>query len=282
MAASAIFEGTAYRFFRGDDFVLRTFASSGTLVTAFISVLYDDGGEQDLTLRVTASSTRTVMSATSSPLTRAGVVVGCRVTAVSPVKRAQLWCLVRIGHPPGIRKQSLCLGYVYDEKPLGLGVFEDILSGKGFLNWIQEGNDVAGSSDTTVNLATTNARRIVRQILVKYHADGNAATRTVNLQLRDIGDTSGPTGFAIDADTWISPTLTLIADEEGIIHVGEHGFLSVNDEGTLSYADNSSAPNPFPLELEEGETGDLIVNIGSGQAGDDYDVFVQYEEWLEA
>lgn len=151
----------------------------------------------------------------------------------------------------------------------------------GRLYWNQEADDVAGNVTTTVNLAAADRRRFVRAIIVKYHRDGNAATATLTITLRDLATAAGPTGWSIASDTWVSPTLTLTANEEGLIHVGEHGFVSTNDAGTLSYADNSSSPNPFPLWVNTGETVDLIIAAGSGVAGDDYDVWVQYEEWVE-
>ncbi|MEE9593243.1 MAG: hypothetical protein V3W28_06665 [Thermoplasmata archaeon] len=151
---------------------------------------------------------------------------------------------------------------------------------RGFLDWTQEANDAAGSATTTVSLAAAGARRVVRAVIVKWHSSSDAATRTITITLRDLADSGGPTGWSIASDTWVSPTLTLTVNEEGLIHVGEHGFVSTNDAGTLAYADNSSAPNPFPLEVEAGDPVDLIIAAGSGHANDDYDVWVQYEEWL--
>lgn len=151
----------------------------------------------------------------------------------------------------------------------------------GRLYWNQEADDAAGNATTTVNLGATNARRIVRAVLVKIHSSGDVATRTWTITLRDLATAAGPTNWSIASDTWVSPTLTLTANEEGLIHIGEHGFVSTNDAGTLAYADNSSAPNPFPMWIAEGETADLIIVAGAGEAADDYDVWVQYEEWIE-
>ena len=152
---------------------------------------------------------------------------------------------------------------------------------QGRLYWAQEANDVAGNVTTTIPLGATNVRRIARQILLKYHCSSDADDRTPVITLRDVADTSGPTGFSIDADVWDTPALTLSANQEGIIFVSEHGFVSLNDNGTITYADNTTAPNPFPLRVGPGETADLIVAVGNGNANDDYDVFVQYEEWIE-
>ncbi len=154
------------------------------------------------------------------------------------------------------------------------------IEGVGWLRWVQEANDAAGNVVTTVNLAATNARRIVRGIIVKYHQVGGADA-TITITMRDLADGGGPTNWSIASDTWVSPSLVLGAGQEGLIHVGEHGFLSTNDAGTIAYADNTTAPNPFPMLVDDGDTVDLLIAASGGASGDDYDVWVQYEEWIE-
>lgn len=101
------------------------------------------------------------------------------------------------------------------------------------------------------------------------------------MTLRDVSTATGPTNWSIDSDTWVSPTLTLTVNEEGLMHIDDHGFVSVNDAGTITYSNTSTAPNPFPMLIEEEDAVDLIVAVGSGHANDDYDVWVKYEEWIE-
>lgn len=198
---------------------------------------------------------------------------------LSGLKRGDMFCFLSL-QTQQVNK-PLASGYIYETKGLTLDEHNEPLNGEGHLDWVQEANDAAGSATTTVNLAKTNIRRIVRAVIVKIHSSGDAATRTWTITLRDLADSGGPTNWSIDSDSWASPTLTLTANEEGLIHLGEHGFLSVNDAGTITYADNTSAPNPFPLTVEEGDPVDLLIAAGSGHANDDYDVWVQYEEWIE-
>jgi len=184
--------------------------------------------------------------------------------------------------PPegGSLAHSMAQGYVHGQVSLNEGFFEDNISGRGNLNWTQEANDVSGNVVTTVNLAASGSYRIIRAVLLKYEQTGGA-TATITLTIRDMASATVPTNFTIDSDTWISPNLALAANEQGLMHVGEHGFLAVNDNGTLTYADNSTAPNPFPLIAEQNETVDLLMAASGGAAGDDYDLWVQYEEWID-
>ncbi len=275
--------GPQYRFIAGDFLRIRTISSNATALSVDCQVMYDNGNEAALPISHTPNSNRTVATSGSSRLGDSGWLVGVEVEVIGGgVKRGENWGQLQIinGNTNRVRHAAFT-GYIHDEGSSQLGFFESSTDGKGFLHWVQEANDAAGNVTTTVNLAVTNAHRIVRAILVKYHASGDAATRTITITLRDLATAAGPTGWSIASDTWTSPTLTLTVNEEGLMHVGEHGFLSTNDAGTLAYADNTSAPNPFPLELEDGETADLIIVAGLGEAADDYDVWVQYEDWIE-
>ncbi len=270
------------RVYAGENVYLRIHANTASKQALNGVVEYDDGEIRHFRLEKTPTTDRTATSSAPYFFTKNGTITGCDVEGASGVRRGQVWVASFIRQTSHARPRAqLFQGYSHDEFHPQLGFFESPLSGRGYLDWNQDANDVAGSSDTTINLASANARRVVRGVLVKFHCDGTVASRTIILRLRDVADTSGPTGFSIEADVWESPTLTLTADQEGIIYVAEHGYVASNDNGTLSYADNSSNPNPFPLTLEDGETADIIVDITSGQAGDDYDVFTHIEEWLE-
>ncbi len=167
-----------------------------------------------------------------------------------------------------------------DSDNLPLGFHEPSLSGRGILGWVQEANDVAGNVVTTINLAGTNVRRLIRAVIVKYHQVGGAAV-TITVTLRDLATAVGPTHWSIASDTWTSPDLVLGANEEGLMHIGKDGFLATNDAGVLAYADNTTAPHPFPLWVDEADSVDLRIAAAAGAAGDDYDVWVQYEEWFD-
>lgn len=275
---------TMYEFDTDFQFNFRTLASVALNLRCNILVKFENGRFGNIGLDVTTNAdSTTAVSDTSGTIGKQGKVVGLFVhepAGGTVVRRGQVMVHVDMGITTA-RTTTLASGYYNNENRIALDRFENPLSGKGHLHWVQEEDDVAGNVTATVNLAQTNTHRIVRAVIVKYHASNDAASRTLTITLRDLATAAGPTGWSIASDTYVSPTLTLTADEEGLFHIGEHGFVSVNDAGTLTYADNASNPNPFPLELEDGETADLIIVAGAGEAADDYDVWVQYEDWIE-
>lgn len=260
---------------------VRTRSSVGVEISALFTVLHRDGRLRTYPWSDTTVATGVPQFQPTSPMPDDGIVVGLNVQPAGTIKRGQILADAFITEgATGIARTWLARGYVYSARFLGLGDFEDPLSGRGHLDWIQEANDIAGNVVTTVNLAASGRRRIVRAVIVKYHQVGGSAA-TITITLRDLADSGGPTNWSIESDTWVSPGLALGANQEGLIHVGEHGFLSTNDAGVLAYADNTTAPNPFPMIVEDGDPVDLLIAASGGASGDDYDVWIQYEEWIE-
>ncbi len=266
----------------GDQFAITTAATVTNECFARVIVTDDNGQDQKFETQHTPTSDRILASTIMSGFVRGdGYVTRCTGGVGSAgVKRGELFAELVILDRTTRNVGIMAAGYIGDERNLNLGVIRETTEGRGLLHWVQEGNDVAGNVTTTVNLAATNARRMIRGIVIKYHQVGGADA-TITLTLRDMATAVGPTNWTIASDTWVSPSLVLAANQEGLIHVGEHGFLSTNDAGTIAYADNTSAPNPFPLEVQDADTVDLLIAASGGASGDDYDVWVQYEEWIE-
>lgn len=263
----------------GDDLLLSVASSVAVGVAAFAHFVDSSGMGYSLRVPLTttgsARTTQNLPSSGQSPTT--GEIVSAYVGHDGTPRRGQTPANLQLRRGGNIIAE-LCKGYIYKARGLSLGQHEELLAHGGHLAWVQEGNDIAGNVATTINLAATSTRRLVRGLVLKYHQTGGGAIN-VTVTLRDLADSGGPTNWSIASDTWVSPTLALGANEEGLIHIGEHGFVATNDAGTLAYADSSSAPNPFPLAVEPGDTVDLIVS-GGGASGDDYDVWVLYEDWV--
>lgn len=271
------------RVFRGDRLRL-VYAASAAPTSLRATVYYQDdqGVDRLLSIPDTTSFTtdRTQVTIFGDRASKDGWITGGGFGGVAGGrKRGEFFASLILTR--GEVDQIVASGYYYALHNVTVGELEESTSGKGFLDWIQIANDVAGNVVTTTSLAASNARRIIRAIIVKYHASADVASRVINIDLRDVGDTSGPTGFSIDNEVWVSAGITLTASEEGVLYVGDHGFVSFNDNDTVTYADNTTAPNPFPLPVEEGDTADLRIAITSGNANDDYDAFLQIEEWIE-
>ncbi len=276
------------RFREHDRVKFNTHSFNASEIVARVIMTLDNGKDISLETRhvpnTDGTSASTFLSG-GARVPKAGYVtnafIGHSLTA-SGVRRGQTFARLRTLDRDDLLSGKVCSGQIYEGKSLGLGEFEDLLDGKGFLHWVQEANDVSGNVDTTINLALANARRMLRGIVIKYHCSGDSASRTIIATLRDVADTTGPTGFSIDADSWDTPTITLIANQEGVLYVSGNGmFVSRNTNGSIAVTDNSTAPNPLPLAVEQTDTADLIIAVGSGQAADDYDVFLLWEDWLE-
>ncbi len=252
-------------------------SSIAAVLDASARVRYDDGVRDTLRISQFAIPSNLTGDGRNSKLaSRDGVVEDAFINGSGLGVRGQTFVQLVIQN--GGR---LCFGYMYANHIVVMGDYVEAGpgGGEGRLYWVQEANDAAGNIITTVNLALANTRRMIRAIIVKYHQAGGADA-TITMTLRDLADSGGPTGWTIDSDTWVSPSLVLGANQEGLIHVGEHGFVATNDAGTIAYADNTTAPNPFPFMVASGETVDLIIAAAAGASGDDYDVWVQYEEWI--
>ncbi len=262
---------------QGETITIISISSLAVILDASIRIRYDDGSRDTLkTPQFTTADTRIGESRISSPARANGIIEDAFINGVGLGARGRTFAQLAIEN--GGR---LCFGYMYGNHIVVKGDYVEAGpgGGEGRLYWAQEANDAAGNIVTTVNLALANTRRMIRAIIVKYHQAGGADA-TITMTLRDLADSGGPTGWSIESDTWVSPSLVLAANQEGLIHVGEHGFVATNDAGTIAYADNTTAPNPFPFMVASGETVDLIIAAAAGASGDDYDVWVQYEEWL--
>ena len=62
--------------------------------------------------------------------------------------------------------------------------------------------------------------------------------------------------------------------------VGENAIASFNDTGVVTYANNTTAPHPFPLTVREAEILDIVFEPASGNANDRYSIYALIEEWL--
>ncbi len=279
--------GQGYRFARGDDFNLRVVGTSGTRISAVLSLLYDDGGETDLPMQVTSTTDGTIdanAARSSSPVPRGGLVVGCHALTTGDVERGEAYVQVRIGHRPDILKQGICMGYVYDEHPLNLGDFHEPGpgGGNGKLTPLTWAKDVAGDVDTVQNLDALNRIRRIDGFILYYHASGDTATRDMTIRIRDLG-LGVPTGFDAGSDRQImafaGPTLT--ANQDGIVYMRNGIYTVTVDETIVSVSNHTTAPNPFPFWVVEDEVdAHIMADISLGHANDRYSAYVFLEEWI--
>lgn len=266
----------------GDSFRLGLASSVAGLINARVQLVYDDGTDDEISIPdVTALTDRTVLTADSqSSAKKPGTIVGAYVTVGNvAVKRGQTYAALSIK-----QRYPLCRGYVYDGFTLPLGEHIEAGPAGGSGNFFLQtlASAVAGNVSTTTTLAAANALRRYHSLAIYYNASGDAASRTLTGTLRRPYGAL-PTGFATAAnsDVWISPTLTLTANEEGTIYVGQGSmYYSGNDTGTITIANNASQPHPLPIWVHEDDPASLIIAIGSGNANDLYSAYALVEEWI--
>ncbi len=178
---------------------------------------------------------------------------------------------------------SIAAGYI-DVRHLPLGMFEPAIGGRGLRYWNPVAVDVT-PIDVTMVLAATNAFRIIHGFVWYYHTASEVADRTMQAFLRDIGPAL-PTGMTSGSKTtsWVSGTITLSQDEEGLIHShaesGRDGRTVKADDAIRSIDSTSSAPSPWLLGVAETDDATLSFDVSSAHADDRHSIYVDIEEWI--
>ncbi len=155
----------------------------------------------------------------------------------------------------------------------------------GYLHWRIIADDIA-PVDIQTALAIANSRRIIYGFVWYYHASADVAARTMKATLRNLG-LAMPTGFTegFNSTIWGTATVTLTADEEGLIYVmapnARDGFSMSADDGTAASANSASAPQPFPLLISQEDLAEIFWNVGSAHANDRHSIYILEEEWIE-
>ncbi len=185
--------------------------------------------------------------------------------------------------PPAGGNTFLLLGkgYVYSENPVAIGQFEGSLDGRGDLSPQIGGQDIAGNVDTTVALGLFNGMHRIDGFNFMYHCSGDVASRSVVIDLRDVG-TVVPTGFdaGIDRRVWTISGPTWAANQDGSIFVSGPHYTATVDDSVLSISDHTTAPSPFPIFVDEDDDAELTVTITNGEALDTYSWYIYGESWF--
>lgn len=254
-------------------------------IRASVKIVYDNGEDDVFTLPdTTMASSRLLTSIRSVKVaSHSGWIVDAIITPLEAIRYGATVAFLSIGPAWG---GVICRGRVYQGHDVAIGELEDLRAGPGRLFADTIVQDAAGNVATTYTPAVSDAIRRVWGIVVFYNADANVASRVPRLSItRPLG--ALPTGFATAANAYVAlingPTLA--ASEEGTLYVmgGDKGpgFISLNDNGTITYSSTDTAPNPFPIDVpNENEPVTVIVDAGAGLAGDRYSAYALVEEWL--
>jgi len=208
-------------------------------------------------------------------------VVGGWVHTDTAARRGQIW--VQIAHLDGPSRVPVMAGYVYSERNLGLE-FQDPgpRGGSGAIQKTALADDVT-PVDIEHTLGVTNTLRKITGFIWYYHCSGDVATRTLRASARDLG-AGLPTGYTSGANSlaqvWPSAgVLTLTANEEGMIVVNDQ-FAVSQDNGTPTFEDPSSRPNPFPYWAHDDDVGEFFFDVEVAQAADRHSIYMIEERWI--
>lgn len=258
-----------------------------TTHVCYVGVKYDDGTHETIVIPCTHTAGDRTNEEFFAPrnFSKPGVIGWATFELPnSPVtRRGQIYAMAQV--VIGKTHPAFMTGYPTTPNHLGLGQFEDSLSGRGHLSWREIVADVT-PVDVTEALAATNAYRIVRGYVWYYHASGDAANRTLNVQLQNVGGDL-PTGMTTGLKTtpWLQAQMTLTANQEATLYSradeGKDGLTATVDDGSLSTVSTSSGPAPWPMKVGADDNAQLMFDVGSAHTNDRHSIYILQEEWIE-
>ena len=255
-------------------------------IRGWARVRYDDGTDSLLTIpefRTDNDPVAVVLASASDVATQDGWVVDAlvQVPLDEDVKRGQIYVNLYFD-PFG---PLILSGYVYSNiGRLALGSYSEPGpgGGSGFLERVTIKSNGVPAASTTRSLSENNIIRKVYGFIWYYAAANDAATRILKATFRNpLG--ADPTGFAAsDGDVWSPATLTLTSDEDGCLFADDKRS-GINDDGTITIEDITTAPTPFPIlvpSFTQGDPSELIFTVTDLHANDFDTIYMLQESWV--
>lgn len=245
----------------GDKIRLTTVSSIAATVRARVTILYDNGRYDELTISDFVASTDRLQENRDSGnrAHRLGMVTDCFVTIVSTAtKRGQLYVQLFLNDGTA-NKVCLACNYVYTGKDLSLGEFIEPGpgGGEGSIRSITGTNPALGS-----NVSETVPTNVLWRLISLF---------TSNVQVT----TSPNIGWRITDGTNVVYDTNRLAQTAGQTEV--HNFSEVQQQAQDGTANEQSFPLPAHFYLPEA----YIIQTVGADAGTDF-AAPQYvvEEWL--
>jgi len=268
-----------YRVKQGQALNLRYIGDNTSTVRAWARVRYDTGEDQLLIVPdQTLNDDREVAVARPSDVAlHDGWVTDALVELLDTgIKRGQVY--VKLGLEPF--GPALLADYCFSsfgQVALGTFVQPGPGGGAGHLEKRIVSADGPPSASRTATLALSSTIRKIYGFAWYYQASGTAASRVLQVRIRDyLGPM--PTGKA-EEDAWFGTDVTLTANENGSVAADEQ--RSWSGDGTPIVIDNTaSAPSPFPRLIEENDTIYLIFVMQNEEATDFDTIQILQETWV--
>ena len=272
-----------HRILKGETVDIAWVSSIDVTLYYAVRIIYDDG--QTDTLRQDPFATGVVTAVTKAfgqrHAKQNGWIVDAQINAATVGQRGQTMVALTIADAPD--GMMICAGYIYAFHPVVMDQFDEAGpgGGEGSLSWVSLAADIA-PVDVTQVLAATSAFRRIWGFVWYYNAAAVVATRTMTARLRKPG-LAFPTGFALTGGVWNSASISLTTGEEGIMYVKGQGaaYAVNNDADTLSVANTTTAPLPFPYDALKDDLADLLFDIDAADAADRHSIYLLQEEWVK-
>lgn len=278
-----------YRIFPGETIAVVVVSSVAATMNGVFRVEYDDGTLDFFNIQAQTLGTSRAYEflATNHSAKQRGTIVSGVLRSPTNVLRGQLGYQMNVGRkvdePDSIPRQVIGHGYYYNMSSPTLGYFSELGPGGGEGNKtpITLASDVAGDTDTSAALALADTLRRIDGFILYYHASSDVDNRTMTVRVRSPG-LAVPTGFDAGNDQQVmafaGPTLS--ADQDGIVFMRPGIYTVVVDNNTITTSDNTTAPNPFPFWVTEGDNIEIVLDITTGHANDRYSAYAFGEEWI--
>lgn len=277
--------GAGYRrILQGQMLHLHTISDTAVSVRAWARVIYDGTGQQQLlTIPETArSGSRVAEDLASADIVIAdGWIVNAEVEMLTDdIQRGQTYVRLSV-EPFGA---SLLADYCFSDFGIvSLGTFGQPGpgGGDGDLRVVTVKVLAAPAAQTYFSPVLSNMVRKVKALSWYYEASSDADTRVLAIAQENFlgASTVGPA--ANTTDVWGALGLTLTADQDGMIFC-EESRSGINDNGTLTISDVTTAPTPFPLLVSEDMSTILRFDftVVDGHANDRDVIYALVEGWV--
>jgi len=271
----------SYRVIQGQSVQLRYVSSKAVTVRAWVRVLYDDGGQQLLSVPEAAVAndripgvigasdvaikdgwvTDALVEMPTGASQRGETYVRLELTPFGPVLLSD-YCYPDIG--------QVVLGTHGDSGPGG---------GNGHLHVETIKADGAPAASTTFPLLLSNTVRKYSGISWYYECSADVASRVLAVVKRGALGATPPAMSGLD--TWAPTGVTLTANQDGMIFADEKRS-GINDNGSITILDQTTNPTPFPIwaSADFGALVGLVFTVVDGEILDNDAIYAQIEDWL--
>lgn len=272
-----------YRFIQGQRVQLHTISNVAVTLRAWIRVIYDDGTDAFLTVpEVERSALRVEEDLFSDEIcTQDGWVVAAEVEMLTTgIKRGQTLVSMSMSSFGCALLSDYCFS-AFGRVSLGTRSPAGPAGGGGdrHVEIISAAGTAVAQRNFTMRLS--NLTRVVYGYAYYLECSGVAASRVLSVRLRNpLGGL--PAGYPASAsDIWTPPTITLTADENGMLYADIHATRK-NDNATVTVDDITTSPTPFPLWVTpEMPTAFQLQFLASNlDAGDNDALYADVEDWV--